>query len=286
MTMTGLSGPGRTGWILTIVVTPEHVRSCSDLEENSAAQIRPRRGDRGTGPLYSADEARTQQLGGRRIVGVGRKTGSHWRNGRTVRDPVTGRVRAHPAIMLVREQPDTISARYLSEDERVNIADRHRAGESVRSIAAVLGRAPSTVNRELRRNRNLAGQYRPHYAQKKARLHRQRPRAGKIAERPELQAFIQTMLDRWWSPGLICRQLRKVFPNRKDLHVVHETIYQALYIKGRGGLSRELVKCLRTGRDLRKHNRAIPRRTSRFAGEVLMIATPPVCGGWPGALGG
>jgi IS30 family transposase len=65
------------------------------------------------------------------------------------------------------------------------------------------------------------------------------------------------MLDRWWSPGLICRQLKKAFPGRKDLHIVHETIYQALYIRGRGGLSRELVKCLRTGRDRRKPNRSI-----------------------------
>ncbi len=190
-----------------------------------------------------------------RIIGVGRKTGSHWRNGRTVRDPVTRRVRTYPAIILVREQPVAISARYLCEDERIIIADRHRAGESVRSIAAGLGRAPSTVSRELRRNQNLAGQYRPHYAQKKARLRRQRPRMGKIAQMPELKTYVQAMLNRWWSPGLICRQLKKVFPDRPELHLVHETIYQALYIQGRGGLSRELVKCLRTGRDRRKPNR-------------------------------
>lgn len=92
-----------------------------------------------------------------RIVGVGRKTGSYWRNGRTVRDPVTGRTWSYPAIAMVREQPAVISARYLSEDERIIIADRHRAGDSLRSIAAGLGRAPSTVSRELRRNRNSAG---------------------------------------------------------------------------------------------------------------------------------
>ena len=103
-----------------------------------------------------------------RIVGVGRKTGSHC-NGRTVRDPLTGRVRSYAAITMVREQPAVISARYLSEEERITIADRHRTGESLRSIAAGLGRAPSTVSRELRRNRNPAVQYRPHYAQKKAR---------------------------------------------------------------------------------------------------------------------
>ena len=85
---------------------------------------------------------------------------------------------------MVREQPAAISARYLSEEERITIADRHRTGESLRSIAAGLGRAPSTVSRELRRNRNPAGQYRPHYAQNKARSRRQRPRVGKIAGLP------------------------------------------------------------------------------------------------------
>lgn len=226
-----------------------------------------------------------------RIVGVGRKTGSHWRNGRTVRDPATGRTRTYAAITMVREQPAVISARYLSEEERITIADRHRTGESLRSIAAGLGRAPSTVSRELRRNRNPAGQYRPHYAQKKARTRRQRPRQGKIAVLPELKTYVQAMLDRWWSPALICRQLKKAFPGRKDLHIVHETIYQALYIRGRGGLSRELVKCLRTGRDRRKPNRSIARRTSRFAGDVLMIGDRPdeagdrsVPGAWEGDL--
>jgi IS30 family transposase len=99
------------------------------------------------------------------------------------------------------------------------------------------------------------------------------------------------MLDRWWSPGLICRQLKKAFPGRKDLHIVHETIYQALYIRGRGGLYRELVKCLRTGRDRRKPNRSIARRSSRFASDVLMIGDRPdeagdrsVPGAWEGDL--
>jgi hypothetical protein len=82
-----------------------------------------------------------------RIVGRGRKTGSHWRNGRTVWEPTTGRIRTYPALTAVREQPAGISARYLSENVRITIADRHRDGHSLRSIAAELGRAPSTVSR-------------------------------------------------------------------------------------------------------------------------------------------
>ena len=226
-----------------------------------------------------------------RIVGVGRKTGSHWRNGRTRRDPVTGRVYTYPAIINTREQPEVISARYLSEDERIQIADRFRTGHSIRSIANELGRAPSTVSREIRRNRHTSGSYRPHYAQKKARLRRQRQRPGKIERYPALKTCIQALLDRWWSPALICRQLRKLFPGHKELHLVHETIYQALYIAGRGGLRRELVKCLRTGRSQRKPRRAVARRKTRFAGDVLTIKERPeevrgrqIPGHWEGDL--
>jgi IS30 family transposase len=84
------------------------------------------------------------------------------------------------------------------------------------------------------------------------------------------------MCRRCWTGGgaPAGRQLRNAFPGRKDLHIVHETIYQALYIQGRRGLSRELVKWLRTGRFRRKPNRAIARRSSRFAGDVLMITDP------------
>jgi IS30 family transposase len=81
------------------------------------------------------------------------------------------------------------------------------------------------------------------------------------------------MCRRCWTGGgaPAGRQLRNAFPGRKDLHIVHETIYQALYIQGRRGLSRELVKWLRTGRFRRKPKRAIARRSSRFAGDMLMI---------------
>ena len=226
-----------------------------------------------------------------RMLGIGRKTGSKWRNGYRYKDPKTGRVYTYPAITAVREQSDFISARYLSEDERITIADRLRSGQSQRSIAAELGRSPSTISREIRRNRHTTGHYRPHYAEKKARLSRQRPRTGKIAQSPKLKKFIQDRLDRWWSPALISRQIKKAFPHLPRLHVVHETIYQALYIRGRGGLRRELVKCLRTGRDRRKPNRSIARRSSRFAGEVLMISDRPqeasdrsVPGLWEGDL--
>ncbi|WP_426997767.1 helix-turn-helix domain-containing protein [Pseudarthrobacter sp. N5] len=86
----------------------------------------------------------------------------------------------------------------MCEDKRITIAARHRDGHSRRSIAAELGRAPPTVSRELRWNRNQAGQRRPHYAQKKVRTRRQCPRLAKIAALPELKAYVQARHDRWW----------------------------------------------------------------------------------------
>lgn len=83
-----------------------------------------------------------------RIVGVGRKTGSHWHNGRTVRDQTTGQVRSCSAFTMVPEPPAVICARYLSEEEWITIADLHRTGESLRPIAAGLGAAPAAHPRE------------------------------------------------------------------------------------------------------------------------------------------
>ncbi|TGG88153.1 IS30 family transposase, partial [Streptomyces albus] len=97
-----------------------------------------------------------------RIVGVDRRTGNKWRNGRFERDrkPV-------PPIHVV--VPASGPCRYLREDERIHIADRLREKATVRAIAAELGRSPSTVSREIRRNRHPdSGAYRPHAAQARA----------------------------------------------------------------------------------------------------------------------
>ena len=103
-----------------------------------------------------------------RIVGINRKTGKRWRHGRTIttRD---GRKLHYPAVVTTGAVRREISDRYLSEDERVQIADLRRAGAGVRAIAERLDRSPSTISRELRRNRDPAsGQYRPFTAHKLA----------------------------------------------------------------------------------------------------------------------
>jgi transposase len=99
------------------------------------------------------------------LVGIARKTGTRWRLGRTITLP-DGRTRHYPAV--VSRQRREISSRYLSEDERVRIADLRQAGLGVRAIAGQLGRSPSTVSRELRRNCDASGQYRPFTAQRLA----------------------------------------------------------------------------------------------------------------------
>lgn len=88
-----------------------------------------------------------------RVVGINRRTGTRWRFGRTV-PASSGRTLHYPAVVISERQ--TISARYLSEDERVAIADLHRVGVKVRAIAQEVGRSPSTISRELRRNRDRA----------------------------------------------------------------------------------------------------------------------------------
>ncbi|SMD20918.1 Homeodomain-like domain-containing protein [Kibdelosporangium aridum] len=114
-----------------------------------------------------------------RIVGVNYRTGKRWRNGHHQ----TRHNRAVPPITSVAPPPGPW--RYLREDERIHIADRHREKASIRQIAAELGRAASTISRELRRNAHPdSGDYRPHAAQARADARRPRPKTGKIAANP------------------------------------------------------------------------------------------------------
>ncbi|WP_205661261.1 helix-turn-helix domain-containing protein, partial [Amycolatopsis vastitatis] len=188
-----------------------------------------------------------------RIVGINRRTGHRWRNGRASQ---TRAGRETDQQSSARPSPSV--GRFLSVEERIVIADLRRAGRSVRAIAAELGRSASTISRELTRNSHPgSGDYRPHAAQARAESRRPRPKTGKIAACPELHALVQGMLEDKFSPEQISRRLRRDHPDRPELHVTHETIYQALYVQGRGELRRELATALRTGRTMRK-----PRRSS------------------------
>ncbi|MFI9561764.1 IS30 family transposase [Nonomuraea endophytica] len=220
------------------------------------------------------------------VVGINPRTGRRWQNGR---NPSAGNVGALPIASVV---PPSCPSRYLREDDRIQIADRFREGTSVRAIAAELGRSPSTISREIRRNRHPgSGQYRPHAAQARADARRPRPKGGKIGANPELRHAIQAGLELEWSPEQISKTLLAQFPDRPEMRVSHETIYQALYVQGRGELRRELARALRTGRTVRKPHRRPDQRQSRFTVPMVMISDRPaeaedraVPGHWEGDL--
>ncbi|TDB91172.1 IS30 family transposase [Actinomadura sp. KC216] len=224
-----------------------------------------------------------------REVGINRKTGNRWRYGRKEVDR-TGRVRVYAPIT---EQPDdsAISARFLSEDERIVIAEMLQAKNSLRAIAKKLGRAPSTISREVRRNRDpRTGKYRPFHAHRRAAVRRARSKDGKIRRDPELKTFIQQCLNQRWSPEQISQALRTAFPDEPDRHLAHETIYQAIYLPHRGGLERR-ADTLRTGRQARRRRRRVDQRATRFIDPGMLIGQRPadvddrlVAGHWEGDL--
>jgi IS30 family transposase len=176
---------------------------------------------------------------------------------------------------------------------RLTLADREEitlglhAGESFTAIAARLGRAVSTVSREVAANGGR-GSYRAWRAHQRAREQARRPKTPKLAC-PELAAQVAAWVAEWWSPVQIAARLRMEFPGDPMMHVSHETIYQALYVQGRGELRRELARCLRTGRARRR-----PRGRGDNTGQIrdmVMISDRPaeaddraVPGHWEGDL--
>ena len=212
-------------------------------------------------------------------VGVDRRTGRHWRQATGGRIP-----RTRPAP----------SGRFLSLDERLRIADLHLGGATVRSIAGELHRAPSTVSRELTRNgpgRAVRGRrkYQPYAAQKRAELQGRRPKANKF-EHPELASMVQDRLCVKWSPEQISLYLGQLFPQRAEMRVSPETIYQALFVQGRGHLRADLHQHLRTGRAVRRPHRSVKTRGSKIPNMILISERPAevedraVPGHWEGDL--
>jgi IS30 family transposase len=224
-----------------------------------------------------------------RIVGINRRTGKRWRHGRTITSSSGQRLHYAPVVGVARKRE--ISARFLSEDERLRIADLRRAGEGVRAIARELGRSPATVSRELRRNVDAkSSAYRPHAAQRLAEQRRARPKTGKLVADVELREFVQDKLKRRWSPEQIARAVRSEFPDQPDRHLVPETIYQAVYRPDLGGLCRDMPRALRTGRLRRKPRRRADARRGRLTNMTMIDQRPreaagrEVPGHWEGDL--
>jgi transposase, IS30 family len=203
-----------------------------------------------------------------------------------------------------------LSGRYLSFEEREEIAILRVRGCGVREIARRVGRSPSTISRELRRNAATRGgglEYRAMTAQWHADRRAHRPKVAKLAANQALREYVQdrlagtvTTVDgglvqgpdvrwvgrrhgrradrRWarsWSPEQIANRLRADFPDDESMRVSHEAIYQALYVQGRGALRRELTAYLRTGRALRVPRARTRGRGKKFVTPEIMISQRP-----------
>jgi len=228
-----------------------------------------------------------------RIVGINRRTGKRWRHGRTITTRDGRKLHYAPVVAGAGGRVREVSDRYLSEQERVRIADLRQAGHGVRAIAEQAGRSPSTISRELHRNRDPgSGQYRPFTAHKLAVRRRARPRPGKIAADPVLRQFVAGRLEKRWSPEQVSQALRREFPDEPARHAVHETIYEAVYRPELGGLSRELpARVLRTRRRRRRpHRRPGGRRPNGIIAMAMLDQRPAEAAGrkesghWEGDL--
>jgi IS30 family transposase len=180
----------------------------------------------------------------------------------------------------------------------------------VREVARRLGRSPSTISRELRRNAATRGgrlEYRARTAQWHADRRAERPKVARLAANKRLRDYVQQRLvgeitrpdgtpvsgpdvrwigrrhgrrkdRRWahlWSPEQVANRLRVDFPDDGSMRISHEAIYQALYVQGRGALRRELTACLRTGRALRVPRARTQGRGKKFVSPELVISERP-----------
>jgi len=143
------------------------------------------------------------------------------------------------------------SSRSLTLAEREEISRGLAAGRSLRSIALRLGRAPSTISRELDRNGGLDS-YRAHAAEQAAWDRSCRPKRCKLALNRPLAKTVADLLRQRWSPWQIAGRLKRLYPYDEDYRVSHETIYKTLFIQARGALKKELVAHLRRRRTMRR----------------------------------
>jgi len=139
--------------------------------------------------------------------------------------------------------------------EREEISLGVVVGYSVRTIAASLGRAASTVSREIKRNGGRA-HYRATKADQAAWDRARRPKVCKLAGQPDVVRIITHKLQCQWSPEQIAGWLKRQYPADERYHVSHETIYKSLFIQARGVLKKELLACLRTQRAMRRSKHA------------------------------
>lgn len=222
-----------------------------------------------------------------------------WRKGESMNE--IGRlfgIQGHSSIQKIFSETGGIppvqrrrSARCLSISEREEISRGLMAGLSIRSIAKTIGRAPSTVSREIRRNRGRR-YYRAHKAEAAAWGRAKRPKVCKLAQHPALSRLVAEKLQSFWSPEQIAGWLKTEYPGQEHKQVSQETIYKSLYIQARGALKRELLQHLRRPRALRRsrHHTQKTSNHGRILDAVSISERPPeaedraVPGHWEGDL--
>ena len=209
-----------------------------------------------------------------RVVGVSPMAGSRW-------------FREAGGVIPSMLEP---TGRRLSFAEREEIAILRAGGVGVRAIARTLGREPSTISRELRRESVGRRGYRASVAQGEADLKARRPKEVKLRTNLRLRREVQDRLKLNHSPEQIAKRLRVEFLEDQEMWVSHETIYQSIYVQGRGALRRDLARHLRTGRALRRPRRQDGQRRGRIKDMVNISERPAevedraVPGHWEGDL--
>lgn len=221
-----------------------------------------------------------------------------WREGLRL-DPIARELeRSTPAVKYLVVRRGGIAPaqrrraeRSLTAREREEISRGLAAGTSIRGLARALGRAPSTISREIRRHGGGTA-YRAAAADAAAWQRSRRPKLCRLAQRPKLRRIVEAKLRADWSPQQIAAWLMASFPDDPGLHVSHETIYRTLYVQARGALKRELVAHLRRSPGYRRSRRAAhaPDRRGQIVDAVSIRERPPeaadraVPGHWEGDL--
>jgi IS30 family transposase len=222
---------------------------------------------------------------------------ARWRQGESLRLIARKLGKRGPSVRAfvlqtggVQRHPPRRASRCLSMAEREEISRGVAAGQPCRQIAARLGRASSTVSRELARNGGRH-RYRAQAADTAAFRRVQRPKPAKLLLQPRLRAVVEAKLALRWSPEQIAGWLPLAYPEDSVMRVSHETIYLSLFVQSRGALRRELQRCLRTGRAMRyPHGKRLPQGRGQLRDTLPISQRPPeaadraVPGHWEGDL--
>lgn len=204
---------------------------------------------------------------------------------------VVKQVVSEPSTVALKALERVVSSRYLSLEEREEIAVLLAQGKTLSAIGQALERSTSSISREVQRHSHPTLGYRPYRAHRRAVAARSRAKGSKLKASGDLRNYVKMGLLKRWSPEQISMALIKDFPDDKHMRVSHETIYQALYVQARGGLKREVKEALRTGRTRRKSRKNPLERASRFRDPMVNISERPadiedrtVPGHWEGDL--